>query len=243
LDFQEYLSFSTFLKQLTSNQRYTIAPNYQQGKDMYSRSSGRKTSRLPGTKNAESIRVGCFDPRYQQQQEVQRTHLLRDQAQDQTDKAPPPGPWATQHDQKMACRQTRFSTLPPEEKVSQEKWAQEKLLLGGECVAGCRFYRFEKDGLAGYMCGNNLCWIPDALLAEGKGGFYELVQPFMVKFEGRRIASGTMPPVTRQSGLRTVWTGPNYRDEWARGRRGVVGNGYHQPGPAGGLQRYPRRRW
>ena len=228
---------------------------------MYSRSSGSKASRLPGTKNAEPPRVGCFDPECQQQgvqrthllrdqaqdhtdkapPPVQRTHLLRDQAPDHTDKAPPPGQWVTPHDQKMASRQTRFSTLPPEEKTSQEKWAQEKLLLGGECVAGCGFYRFEKDGLAGYMCGNNLCWIPDALLAEGKGGFYELVQPFMVKLEGRRVASGMMPPVPR-GGWRTVWTGPNYRDEWARGRRGLVGNEY-QPGPVGGLQRYPRQRW
>jgi hypothetical protein len=208
---------------------------------MSSRSSGSKASRLPGTKNSESTKVGCFDPRYQQQG-VQRTHLLRDQAQDHTAKTPPPGPWATPHDQKMASQQTRFSTLPPEEKISQEKWAQEKLLLGGECVAGCGFYRFEKDGLAGYMCGNNLCWIPDALLAEGKGGFYELVHPWMVKLEGRRVAKGTMPLVPRWSRWRTVWTGPNYRDEWARGRRGLVGNGY-QPRPAGGLQRYPRRRW
>jgi hypothetical protein len=142
----------------------------------------------------------------------------------------------------MASRQSRFPTLPPEEKISQEKWAQEKLLLGGECVAGCGFYRFDKDGLAGYTCGNKLCWIPDALLAEGKGGFYELVHPWMVKLEGRRVAQGTMPPVTRDFGTRTVWTGPNYRDEWAERRRRLVDNGY-EPGPAGRFQGYPRRRW
>jgi hypothetical protein len=142
----------------------------------------------------------------------------------------------------MACRQTRFPTLPPEEKVSQEKWAQEKLLLGGECVAGCGFYRYDKNGLAGYMCGNDLCWIPDALLAEGKGGFYELVDPVMAKFEGRKVAKGTMPPVPRWSRVRTVWTGPNYRDEWVKLRRRLVSNGYELR-PAGYFQRYPRRQY
>ncbi|KAE8444977.1 hypothetical protein EG329_014105 [Mollisiaceae sp. DMI_Dod_QoI] len=78
------------------------------------------------------------------------------------------------HDLTMASRQTSISTLPPAERLRQEKWAQTQLRQNASsaCPVGLIWLRDAPHG--GYRCLGGSHFVPDALLAEGKGGYYEV---------------------------------------------------------------------
>ncbi|KAF8867013.1 hypothetical protein BDZ45DRAFT_559840, partial [Acephala macrosclerotiorum] len=78
--------------------------------------------------------------------------------------------YKTDHDRKMASRQTKIESLPKEERKKQEEWAQKQLQSPGlsPCPGGLDWTRHA----GGYVCDSGLHFIPDAVLAEGKGGYY-----------------------------------------------------------------------
>ncbi|CAG8952797.1 hypothetical protein HYFRA_00009042 [Hymenoscyphus fraxineus] len=95
-------------------------------------------------------------------------------------KLAPTSAWTSQHDIKMASRQTHYQTLPPQQKKEQDQWAQKKLQDGsaGFCPQGFDWKRIE----GGYRCippmmvhrGGGWHLVTDELLAEGAGRFYHL---------------------------------------------------------------------
>jgi hypothetical protein len=94
----------------------------------------------------------------------------------------PPAPTSTpsllrsNHDVKMASRQTRIESLPPSERAAQETWAHEQLKhLDGTCAAGYDWYRVK----GGYRCEGGRHFVSDELLAEGKGGCYSRYAIFL----------------------------------------------------------------
>jgi hypothetical protein len=88
----------------------------------------------------------------------------------------------TPDDQVMASRQTQIAKMSPAERKQQEKWAQQQLVSNagtGACVAGYSWNRVDDywDGLliGGYRCQGGAHMVTDELLAEGRGGFYNIV--------------------------------------------------------------------
>ncbi|TAQ90960.1 hypothetical protein B7494_g735 [Chlorociboria aeruginascens] len=77
-------------------------------------------------------------------------------------------------DIRMASRQTRFATLKPEEKKEQDRWAQRKIKQSGCCPAGFDWDRRPN----GYQCNGGYHYMSDKLLAEGKGGVYQLTNSY-----------------------------------------------------------------
>lgn len=74
--------------------------------------------------------------------------------------------YTTEHDLKMAHQQTQYATLPPEKRTKQEDWAQSKMAEIALCPGGWGWKRIE----GGYHCSAEMHYIPDWLLAEGRGG-------------------------------------------------------------------------
>lgn len=84
----------------------------------------------------------------------------------------------TERDREMASRQTRIKSLPLDQRREQEAWAQTQLRkLPGTCRYGDNWKRV-KDG---YRCKAKVCLVTDELLAEGRGGYYELCQKIKSK--------------------------------------------------------------
>jgi len=75
----------------------------------------------------------------------------------------------TPDDVQMASRQTRIDSMAPQERLKQEAWAQSQIQRGGVCVAG---FNWRRD-LGGYICDGGNHFMPDELLAEGMGGFFQ----------------------------------------------------------------------
>jgi hypothetical protein len=73
----------------------------------------------------------------------------------------------------MAERQIRYESLPPDQQVKQESWAQSFLKRAGRCPQDYGWQRVEGIG---YQCEGLTHLITDALIAEGKGGFMVLRQ-------------------------------------------------------------------
>jgi hypothetical protein len=70
----------------------------------------------------------------------------------------------------MASRQLQFDSMEGAERAEQEVWAYDQLSKNsGNCDAGFRWIRIP----GGYMCEGEAHFVPDELLAEGKGGFRE----------------------------------------------------------------------
>lgn len=72
------------------------------------------------------------------------------------------------HDQYMAGRQLQIEQLSIQERELQEQWAQNQISVSGCCTQG---FAWSRDG-DGYRCMGRNHYITDALLAEGKGGWY-----------------------------------------------------------------------
>ncbi|KUJ15709.1 uncharacterized protein LY89DRAFT_749708 [Mollisia scopiformis] len=89
--------------------------------------------------------------------------------------------FTTAYDIKMASRQIHMNKLKGKEREEQEQWAQSKLQSGdlAPCPAGFRWLRSASD--EGYRCAARNHFIPDELLAEGKGRCYMriLTTPFL----------------------------------------------------------------
>jgi hypothetical protein len=76
----------------------------------------------------------------------------------------------TPEDVKMASRQTRIENMAPEDRKTQEKWAQSMIKRAGVCPENYAWRR--RPG--GYQCEGRGHGITDELLAEGKGGIMAL---------------------------------------------------------------------
>jgi hypothetical protein len=81
---------------------------------------------------------------------------------------PPVSPVSTDHDLRMAERQLNYESLDRADKIEQEAWAQQQLLLNISMNDRVGVYRRVKGGY--YDGGKHL--VTDQLLAEGLGGFY-----------------------------------------------------------------------
>jgi len=84
--------------------------------------------------------------------------------------------FTSEHDIKMASRQTKIDSLPPAERKKQEEWAQKKIKEFAPCPAGFDWLRVP----GGYNCTAGSHWMTDELLAEGKVGYYihrEVIKP------------------------------------------------------------------
>ncbi|CAL3972208.1 hypothetical protein PZA11_004612 [Diplocarpon coronariae] len=73
-------------------------------------------------------------------------------------------------DQKMASQQAVISSLPPPERKAQESWAQAVISRTSQCPQNYAWER--RDDHGGYQCAGKNHFVPDALVAEGKGGVY-----------------------------------------------------------------------
>ncbi|KAE9367693.1 hypothetical protein N431DRAFT_288282, partial [Stipitochalara longipes BDJ] len=75
----------------------------------------------------------------------------------------------TPEDQRMASRQTQITTMRPQERSTQEQWAQSILQrVPHSCPQGHGWKRIENP--PGYHCGMGGHCITDDLLAQGRGG-------------------------------------------------------------------------
>ncbi|CAG8956162.1 hypothetical protein HYFRA_00012079 [Hymenoscyphus fraxineus] len=77
----------------------------------------------------------------------------------------------TDYDRTMAARQTRLDSLSPRERVEQEEWALQYIARMNVCPVGFAWVRYERVG--GYICKGGHHAMPDALIAEGEGGYME----------------------------------------------------------------------
>jgi hypothetical protein len=71
-------------------------------------------------------------------------------------------------DQKMATRQTAYSTLSPAEQAKQNTWAQSMINRSIQCPQGYDWNRNQQN--QGYQCAGGHHFVTDELLREGKGG-------------------------------------------------------------------------
>lgn len=104
--------------------------------------------------------------------------------------APPESTIKTDHDIKMAARQSQIDSLPAAEKTEQEKWAQMQIQQHTKCPAGLKWKRID----IGYQCTGTAHIMTHELLAEGRGGMYHW---------------------HRSIGERAMWLGPLYSQEIA----------------------------
>ncbi|PQE10874.1 hypothetical protein CJF30_00009006 [Rutstroemia sp. NJR-2017a BBW] len=68
----------------------------------------------------------------------------------------------------MASKQVRYEELSREEQIEQDSWASSYSQHAGPCPAGFDWVRVQQ----GYVCNGGHHLMTDALVAEGKGGFY-----------------------------------------------------------------------
>jgi hypothetical protein len=102
----------------------------------------------------------------------------------------------TEFDVKMASRQTRIESMPPNERKVQEQWAQSQLRqLDTKCPLGYDWGRIR----GGYRClpdgKPGIHMVTDELIAEGKGGVYMLSLDMTTKWKGpfyKDLSSGKM---------------------------------------------------
>jgi hypothetical protein len=76
-------------------------------------------------------------------------------------------------DFKMASRQTRIESMSGAERKEQDEWAQSMVKKTAVCPEGFTWSRRTQ----GYQCRGKHHFITDDLLAEGKGGLYNLIDP------------------------------------------------------------------
>ncbi|PQE18898.1 hypothetical protein CJF31_00010433 [Rutstroemia sp. NJR-2017a BVV2] len=72
------------------------------------------------------------------------------------------------HDFAMASKQVRYEELSRQEQIEQDSWASSYSEHAGPCPAGFDWVRVQQ----GYICNGGHHLMTDALVAEGKGGFY-----------------------------------------------------------------------
>lgn len=78
----------------------------------------------------------------------------------------------SKRDVQMASRQTQIDSMPPEERVRQEAWAQDFLKNTENCIAGYEWRPIE----GGYICSGGNHMATHELIAEGMGRYYRLDQ-------------------------------------------------------------------
>jgi hypothetical protein len=76
---------------------------------------------------------------------------------------------ADPNDQRMASRQTRYSSMAPAEQRAQNAWAQGIIMGTGVCPQDFGWQRVEPHG---YQCLGKHHLITDELLAQGRGGLW-----------------------------------------------------------------------
>jgi hypothetical protein len=119
-----------------------------------------------------------------------------------------------ERDREMASGQTLIDKLPPQLRKEQEEWAQSQLKLSSVCIGGFKWDRVQ----GGYRCRNRRCFVTDALLAEGRGGYYDLfatspaafVDTFSVRLlypdvNSRRLQSAAIVAVAELTSLSTIY--------------------------------------
>jgi hypothetical protein len=72
------------------------------------------------------------------------------------------------HDFSMASKQVHYEELSRQEQKEQDSWAVSYIEHAGPCPAGFAWVRVQQ----GYVCDGGHHLMTDALVAEGKGGFY-----------------------------------------------------------------------
>ncbi|KAM3073604.1 hypothetical protein ACMFMF_006807 [Clarireedia jacksonii] len=72
------------------------------------------------------------------------------------------------HDFAMASKQVRYKELSHQEQKEQDTWASSYIEHAGPCPSGFDWVRVQQ----GYICNGGHHLTTDALVAEGKGGFY-----------------------------------------------------------------------
>ncbi|PVH84351.1 hypothetical protein DL98DRAFT_357996, partial [Cadophora sp. DSE1049] len=78
-------------------------------------------------------------------------------------------------DVKMAEKQRKYTSLPPEEQKEQDKWAHDKLKTHlSACPEGYSWTPWKQKGFEGYRCQGGAHLVTHELLAEGQEGLYSL---------------------------------------------------------------------
>lgn len=104
------------------------------------------------------------------------------------------------NDTAMAARQTRINTLPPNDRVQQEQWAQRLIQRMGACPVGFDWTR-ERDG---YRCNGGTHAVTDELLAEGLGALYKVETDWAMKIGPFYPVDGRW--MINQNGVWQDWT-------------------------------------
>lgn len=106
----------------------------------------------------------------------------------------------TKHDHEMAKRQTSYHSLTKKERKKQDEWARGELMYNaGQCRGGWKYLRIK----GGYRCEADAHIVTDELIAEGKGGYYQIRPESYGHLFGR--GNSSIPPPVFDGPLYGQW--------------------------------------
>jgi len=125
-------------------------------------------------------------------------------------------------DAERAAKQTRYNSMNAEEKKEQDKWVQKNVFdKSAPCPSGYTWERVPGHRSDGYICNGGNHLVTDAMIADGRGGFWilPLGQPAYQRFGLSHRGNTDLrigPYYQHKSGKCWCWAG-SYEDIYRTG--------------------------